>query len=96
MHTTSATASATRNRPGAEARLAHGRRAGGHEQGREDGERDEVAECEIDDPREPVDERVPDGEDAVDTARGESGDDHLDDQAHGRTLSLQASEAAER
>ncbi len=70
----------------ADARLADRRRSGSHEQGGEHGECDEVAEREVDDPREPVDERVPDGEDAVDAAGGESGDDHLDDQAHGRTL----------
>ena len=29
---------------------------------------------------------MPDGEEAVDAAGGESGDDHLDDEAHGRTL----------
>ena len=47
---------------------------------------DEVAEGEVDDPRQAVDERVPDGEEPVDAAGGEAGDDHLDDEAHGGTL----------
>ena len=60
--------------------------ARGDEQRREDGEGDEVAEREVDDPGQPVDERVADGEEAVDAAGGEPGDDHLDDEAHGGTL----------
>ena len=72
--------------PGRQARLADRRGAGGDEQRREDRERDEVAEGEVDDPRQAVDQRVTDGEDAVDPACRETGDDDLDDEAHGRTL----------
>ena len=49
-------------------------------------ERDEVAEREVDDPGQPVDQRVADGEEPVDAAGSEAGDDHLDDEAHGGTL----------
>ena len=70
----------------AEARLAHRPGAGGDEQRREHAEGDEVAEREVDDAGEPVDERVPDGEDPVHAPGCETGDDHLDDEAHGGTL----------
>jgi hypothetical protein len=48
--------------------------------------RDEIAEREVDDPGQPVDERVADREDPVHAAGRETGDDHLDDEAHGGTL----------
>ena len=70
----------------AEARLAHRPRARGDEERREDAERDEVAEREVDDPGQPVDQRVADGEDPVHAPGREAGDDHLDDEAHGGTL----------
>ena len=49
-----------------EARLAHRPGARGHEQRREDRERDQVAEREVDDTRQPVDQRIADREETVD------------------------------
>ena len=86
MQRTSPTASANRKRPSAEARLADRPRARGDEQRREDAERDEVAEREVDDAGQPVDQRVADREEAVHAPGREAGHDHLDDEAHGGTL----------
>ena len=69
------------------ARLAHRRGAGEHEQRREDPEPDEVAEGEVDDPGQPVDQRVPGREQPVDPTRGKPGDEDLQRDRHGGTLS---------
>ena len=76
--------------------LAHRRGAGQDEQRREDPEPDQVAEGEVDDPGQPVDQRVPGREQPVDPARGEPGDDDLKGDRHGRTLSVPRDGCGER
>ena len=67
--------------------LGHGRGPRRDEQRREDPEPDEVAEGEVDDAGQPVDERVPGREEPVDAAGGEPGDEHLKRDGHRRGAS---------
>jgi hypothetical protein len=73
---------------GRDTRLTDRCGAGGDEQGREDSEPDQVAEGEVDDPGQAIDERVADRDEAVDPARGQARDDDLDGQAHGPMLTM--------
>ena len=63
-------------------RLRHRRRPREHQQRREDTEPDEVAEGEVDHPRQPVDERVPRCKEPVDPAGREAGHEHLQRDRH--------------
>ena len=75
---------------------------GSHEERDEHTEADEVAEREVDDPGQPVDERVPDREQPVDAAGRETRQDDLQGQIHRRSLMTslmllpQAASAVER
>jgi hypothetical protein len=68
------------------AALADRRGASENEQRREDPEPDEVAEGEMHDPGEPVDQRVPSSEEPVDPTGGEPRDDDLQGDRHGRKV----------
>ena len=84
--TTKPTAIASRKRPPPTLVCVTGPGSGGDEQRHEHGEPDELAEREVDDAGEPVDEREPGGEQPVDAARGEPRDEDLESEAHARTL----------
>ena len=64
--------------PARRRRLRHRPSAGGDEQGDEHAQADEVAQREVDDPRQPVDERVADREQPVDAARRQPGEEDLE------------------
>jgi hypothetical protein len=68
--------------PGAGSVLRNGSGTGGDEQRHEDAERDQLAVGEVDDPRDPVDHRIADGDEAVDAARRKTRDDDLEREAH--------------
>ena len=57
--------------------LRHRGGSGEHEESREDAEPDEVAEGEVDDPGQAVDQRVPGGEESVDPTGRQPADQNL-------------------
>ena len=75
-------ASASRKRGSCAPACVTGRRPRQHEQRREHAEPDEVAEREVHDPGQPVDERVPGREEPVDPAGREPADQHLQRDRH--------------
>jgi hypothetical protein len=73
--------------PARRGRSRHRPAAGRYEECDEDPEPDEVTEREVDDSRQPVDQRVPDRQEPVDAAGGEAGEHHLEGQIHRRSVS---------
>ena len=66
----------------ADARLRHGAGSGGDEERHEDAERDQLAEREVHDARQPEDQRVADRDEPVDGARGETAREDLQGDGH--------------
>src|SRR4029453_6131090 len=71
--------------------LAHRRGAREDEQRREDPQPDEVAEREVHDPGEPVDQRVPGSEEPVDPTRRQPRDEDLQRDCHAREFNREPS-----